>query len=652
MRGPAARIPFLFAAAVSIGTPGASVAQVVKLTRIGGAVELGTEMSHQETESAGGPTRVFDRYRFLEEVELGVDGFVLSNQFVNFGLGGSFGLRQELFGGTGDSENSNATLLGYDGSISLFPTKLLSLFLFGSRFEDEQVQSFGTNTDSLNESIGGKLRINTPWFPSTISVEQRHLRSTSSDGFVLGRREDTRRFVEYDGRHSSEALQLNLSGRAEDVDDNSIPRVGDYRVYDTDGAVSYRWGPYFEKFWRLSGGYFERRGRFDFSNAFGSSAFYWDPTDSLSTSLEQRFDLSQSAGQDTDTLMSVFTLSHQLWESLRTNFNVTVERTDQDAGTRASYGSNLSLDYEKKLSSDSVLLIDIGVRYRFEDREFEEDQTINTGENLAVSGFTGNFLSNRNVDPASVRVFESRGGPLLIEGFDYLIDVVGDRTSIDPIFGGGISVGDAVFVDYVYLADSSAEISRPGFRVGLGWDAGWISLRYEHDQDKEHLVAGEDQPLQHSVRDSVRIDLSREWGTWRASTSASFLEDDSGDSPYREFAFGQDVTWQPRAGLFLSAILRETQRNFRNPSRGMRIITAGTSALWQFWGNSTVRVFADFRDLHNSASLDQRDAGLGLRARLRFGKIEVTPVFLWNRRQRGQSVSDDLRGLLRLRRSF
>ena len=84
----------------------------------------------------------------------------------------------------------------------------------------------------------------------------------------------------------------------------------------------------------------------------------------------------------------------------------------------------------------------------------------------------------------------------------------------------------------------------------------------------------------------------------------------------------------------------------------MRIITAGVSAFWQISTKSNVRAFGNLRDMHHSDSLNQRDLSLGARGNLRFGKIEVTPSLVWTRRERGQSLSNDLRGVLRLRRNF
>jgi len=627
-------------------------AQIVKLTHLGGAVEVGTEVAHQKTESATGPTRTFDRYRFSEAVRLAVDGYVLTTQLLNFHLGGSFGLRQELLDGSESSGDTNTMLFGYDGQLSFFPTKPASFLFFANRFEDEMIQSFGTDTTSLNESIGGTLRFSNSVFPVSATIQQRKTKSESDDGFFVTKRDETRRIIDFGGSHTSEALQANLRARAEDIDDESIPPVGDYRVYDSDATISYRWGNYFEKSLRVTGGYFERQGNFSFRNASESSAFYWGLTDSLDTSLEQRFDLSETDGQSSNTNMAVATLNHRLYESLKTNLNFVYERSDQDNGIRSTYSSSLSSNYEKEMPWSSRLLIDVGARYRFEDRDFDGQQTINTSENLAIAGVFGNFLSNRNVLSDSIEVFESPGGTLLIPDQDYIIQEIGDRTSIDIPITSSINIGDVVFVNYVYLSDPKAKISRSGFRIGTAWDAGWIALRYEHDQDDEKLIKGEDQPLQRLRRDSVRLDLRGDWGALQASANAQFLSNATSSTEYDEFSFGQQLRWQPRRDFHLSLVGRESQQHFRRPSRDVRIITAGVSAFWQISTKSNVRAFGNLRDMHHSDSLNQRDLSLGARGNLRFGKIEVIPSLIWTRRERGESLSNDVRGMLRLRRNF
>ncbi len=641
--------------AIAIFSAGDVSAQIVKLTQFGGAVEVSTEAAHQKTEGSTGPARTFDRYRFSEAIQLAADGYVLTTQLLNFHIGGSFGLRQELFGGSDSSGDTDTTLFGYDGTLSFFPTKPASFLFFSNRSEDQMIQSFGADSESLNEATGGTLSFSNLVFPASVTIQQRRTKSKSDDGFFVNKRDETRRSVDFSGGHTSQAVRVKLKTRVEDIDDASIPPVGDYRIYDSDATISVRWGDYFEKSLRVTGGYFERQGNFSFRNASESAAFHWGLTDSLDTSLELRFDLSETDGQDSNTNMAVATLNHRLYESLKTNFNFVYERSDQDNGIRSSYSGNFSTNYEKKMPWNSRLLIDIGARYRFEDRDFDQQQTINKGENLAITGVIGNFLSNRNVVLNSIDVFESSGGRLLVLGVDYVVREDGNFTSIETPGTGSpdsIEIGDVVFVNYVYLSDPKAKISRSGFRIGTAWDAGWIALRYEHDEDDEQLIKGEDQPLQHIRRDSVRLDLRGDWGSLNAGANAQFLSNDSSSTEYDEISFGQQLRWRPRRGFQLSIFGRESQRNFQRPARDMLVITAGLTAFWQISAQSNVRAFGSFRDMHNSDSLDQRDLRLGARADLRFGKIEVIPSLIWTRRERGESLSNDVRGVLRLRRSF
>ncbi|MBW1843588.1 MAG: hypothetical protein JRJ05_04540 [Deltaproteobacteria bacterium] len=153
-------------------------------------------------------------------------------------------------------------------------------------------------------------------------------------------------------------------------------------------------------------------------------------------------------------------------------------------------------------------------------------------------------------------------------------------------------------------------------------------------------------------RDSVRLDLRGDWGALEAGANAQFLSNDTSSTKYDEISFGQRLRWQPRRGVTLSIFGRESQQQFRRPTRDMRIITAGVSVFWQISAKSNVRAFGNFRDMHHSDSLNQRDVSLGARANLQFGKIEVTPSLIWTRRERGESLSNDVRGVLRLRRSF
>jgi hypothetical protein len=282
----------------------------------------------------------------------------------------------------------------------------------------------------------------------------------------------------------SEASRLSLRLRDEEVDDASIPAVGDYEIRQADGAFGYLWGDYFEKSWRTSARYFEREGEFDFKNASTTSSFRWGMTEALNTELSYDFDRFESDGESSTSNSGFFSLSHRLYESVTTSLGLSGDHSDQEAGERATLGSNLSLAYSKRFPLDSRLLIDLDFRHRVEDNDFDAQQSRVRGEELPITDLSGNFLANRNVNSASIEVFESLSGAPLLEGIDYFFDVIGDRTSINPLPGGSIDPGDVVFVNYVFDLDSSAKVASKETSRSRCWTAAATPLGWTCEAGK------------------------------------------------------------------------------------------------------------------------------------------------------------------------
>ena len=646
------RISFLLAALAALVAIHDASSATIRITRFGGAVEAGVELAHQQSSTPVSDKRKLDRYRFDEALELGFDGYVLTSEFLNFHLGARIGFRQELFDGSNGNGQIFTTLPSYDATLNVFPSKPLALLLFANRYQDDMIQSFGTDSESLSESFGGTFRLRNRWFPSTLTAQQLTSVATSKGGIFVSRRAEQRRLLEYNGEHISAATNVNLKLRAEDVDDESIPPVGDYQTYLGNFRLGHRWGPYFEKFWRVSASHFWRQGSFQFANTSVATAFFWDPTDLLKTQYSYHFKDFDSNGQQNQTHSAQMVFRHQLYDSLSSNMNILFDHREQGIGTLDSGGVTGLLNYRRNLPWGSVLLIEAGGQYQIENRDFISRGAVVSGENLPIAKEIGNFLSNPRVDTSAIQVFETLGGAVLIEGIDYTVDVVSDRTSIDRVSTGSIEIGDVVFVNYTYEADPSGLISRSGTRFGVGWDFGWGSIGYVHDQTRSTLHEGDPQPLQRSRRDSIRLDLNGTWGTLNGSLGALLGREKTRTVDFDELAFQQELTWKPLRRFHLNLNLRESYQDFRVPDREQLTITAGLTAQWQIRPRWGLRGFGDFRYVENSAAPTQQDAGLGLRVDLNLGKIEIMPTVIWWRRQRGGSVTNDLRGVLRLRRRF
>lgn len=633
--------------------PWSAPAQIVDVESVEGALQVGADFRRERFTSEGRPTRRFERNRFEEELDLSLSGSVVAPQVLRYRLGGAVGLRQEqLDSSDADLGGARGFLLGYDALMNVLPRLPLSLDLFANRFQDTFDQSFGTENEILSEAFGTTLRSSFGEVPAELTWQS--LRSISeSRGTVTNRRDETRRLIELNGRHLSETLQARLHLRDEDVDDESLPPVGDYHVREAGAFGGYLFGPYLEKSLRLGARWFERTGNFDFENLNASSDFLWEVTETFASEL--RYDFNRFRGFDQSTLSHDGSLGfrHQLYESLWTNLSFFGDRLERGSGERLAYGSDLSLSYRKQLPLDSRLLIDLAGRYRIEDRDFEEGLDFVTGERLLLEDLTDNFLENPRADPSTVQVFESLDRAPLQEGLDYTLDVIGDRVSIDVLPGGILEPGDEVLVRYQFRTDPAVKLRRTGFGFGVGWDLGWLEIGYEHDEAAERALEGpEPASLQDSVRDILRLGLEGRWRALRGAAAVSYTDESTSSIDYTELAFRQQLTWRPARAFRVGVHLRQARRDFARPERETRTLQAGSSVGWTPRRGWTVTVFQDFRRLEDSTSPDQETLETGLRGDLRFGRIQLVPTFSFTRRELGSSVAGILHGGIRLRRTF
>jgi hypothetical protein len=235
---------------------------------------------------------------------------------------------------------------------------------------------------------------------------------------------------------------------------------------------------------------------------------------------------------------------------------------------------------------------------------------------------------------------------------DYTIDVVGNLTSINPVLSGGLNVGDIAIVSYDFITDPTATIGRTTFHAGAGWDVGWLAVAFDHDQTNEDVLSGTVSTAQDTQRDSLRFDLRHELQSARLSGNLSLVRDQTSIVEYDEITLGQTFTWKLSRAFEWLGNSRQSWREFKSPDRSTQIVTADTALIWRHRLGHTARLFFRFRDLDDTTSLDQQDIEIGIRARFRFGKLEIDPLLRWAQNRRGSTTSTDLRGFLSLRRRF
>jgi hypothetical protein len=645
---------------------GTAHAQVFQVTRLGGLVEVGADIRRQDFQRPDGSDRMLDRNRFFQRIGLETDGYVITPEVATFSLATSVGLRQETGRASDfDPDSDLAKLLRYAGRLSLFPKSFVSLLVFANRYDDDAPQSFGADSETSGDTVGATLRLATRILPLSLTWQQLRAETKAIGGGVQSVRDETRRLWELNGQRFTETWQASLLFRDEDVEDDSEPPVGDSRNREANAMFGYRFGPYLEKSWRTRGRWFERKGDFEFESYSISNHLGWEITEELETRLEHEFDRFDSDGSVTDTHNMRGTLAHDLYESLQTRLRAFGNHSDREVGDLVSYGGSLGFGYRKELPWDSRLRIDLDGYYRVDDSDFEnpDDLIAVFLEPHNVEGFNEDILlQNLRIEESTIEVFRSDNGTdcrgdidELFLGDDYSIssfDSLQTALQILPGGQGGTVVGDVICVNYEFAAGPSAKIGTPRVHVGVGWDAGWILLRYDHDQSKDHRLSGEPVLLQDTRRHSANLELRGSFGTLTGLFGARYVRDRTVTVDYDEIMFRQSLTWRPLSTLRMMVQFSEGTRDFANPDRETSLFSANGSILWSPRSDRRLRLFARYRDFDDSKSPNQRDMEFGVRGTIRVAKIELLPLLRWTRSERGGNDARELVGVLRIRRRF
>ena len=616
---------------------------------LSGQIELSTDLSRQRFDTSGSPERELDQNRFQEQLDLNADGYLLRPDLLHFRLSGDFGYRQDRLDATdADLDSDRGKILGYDVLFDLFSSSPVSVSLFGNRFEDRARRDFGSDTDVTGDSLGTTIRFQNSLFP--MSLTRRRLRSkTETLGLdIVSRRDEERDILEFNGLHESEATRLRLQYRDEDVDDRSVPPVGDYRIRELSGGAKRNWGAYLEHTFGTSLRSFRRTGSFELDTSSAISTYRWAATEDLNTELRYQYDRFDSSGRVTTTQSSAFLVRHQLYESLQSRFRLFGNRSDLEEGERTQAGGGLALRYRKRLPWSSRLNATLHLRHEIKDDDLSSSEIPVVGEGLTIDSFTDNPLENRRVDPGSIVVTDAAGTPL-IEGVDYDVVQIGDRVSIEVLPGGVITVPQDVIVDYVFETSPDIKFSTTRMGFGIGWDLDWLLFRYRHERSEDDLLDGEDgRFLEDSRADLYRIELRRRLGQVRGSVAASFFRERAETTSRDEWELTQKLFWDVTRRLLFSVDLREGVIDFKKPDRRTDVLAGNASLIWRARGGHSFRLFSHLRRIDDSSAEDQLYLEYGARAQLHFGRLDVIPSLRWSARERDSSRADDLRALLRL----
>ena len=151
--------------------PGSAKAQLA-LEGWDGELEVGGEYSRDDVKTEA-EQRMFQNLRFSENLRLRNRGFVYHPGLLTFSTGTTVGLLQEMPSDNGQTRTSYGRVIGYDLGLYFLSAKPYNLSVFGSSGSGT-VSHEGGRTETLSESLGGRLSYQNSFFPLRLDLRRDH----------------------------------------------------------------------------------------------------------------------------------------------------------------------------------------------------------------------------------------------------------------------------------------------------------------------------------------------------------------------------------------------------------------------------------------------------------------------------------------------
>ncbi len=316
--------------------------------------------------------------------------------------------------------------------------------------------------------------------PSTLTVRQELIRRGVDLQGVVGRRDETRTYVTYDGFRGFVNAELDLRYEFLNLDDHVFSSLS-YQSHEGVFGYSLDFGP--EETWHWDsrlrgytryGGSYQGVASTDLTTLLADESLRIDHTDTFQSNYRYLYVSTDTYGGRADTHTGTLGLRHQLYESLLTIGTAEGIYQDLEQGTKDVASTRVDLFYTKRLPGGGRLRAGLGGSFAYEDDRFEEAAEAFVPQEIhAVATPFALPLRLRNsfVITSSITVTKTALGPLpvgclptpgppipLVLGQDYTVRTVGSITEIVPVpcstSSVGINPGDTI-------ADTPSTFSRP-----------------------------------------------------------------------------------------------------------------------------------------------------------------------------------------------
>jgi hypothetical protein len=438
-------------AAFAISGRGQDV-RAFSLSSVSGALLGGFDWTHEKW--SFGPAAAIDSRRrlFQAGLQLNLQGSVYHPELLTFRL--DFNLvglnsKRQMFA---DSSVNNSLNNTYDGSVTLFGKKPLSLDLYALRYFATTDRAFLERYFVTTESAGARLVSRWTILPFQLDVYRSRMRSESE---IFRERQEKSDNIDFrailvQGEKSNSSLSAQWKDYEESVYHvrfRSLDMLADYS--QSYGKNNRNRVNYLVTFNQMRGDYALERWQFRIGeNLYLSSNF--------STGGTYSYTIDSSFGRSYQRLFITRSLDYQLFESLTASIQAGGRWESSSFQKIRGWSVQWSLGYQKTIPSGSIQLNYAGRaennRYASQGGSLQASDFYNFGPGDVI------FLSLPSINVKSILVANPELSAVYLEGADYRVDVIGGQVALTRLPGGALPSGARVLIQFEYL-------SYPDFRL-------------------------------------------------------------------------------------------------------------------------------------------------------------------------------------------
>jgi hypothetical protein len=552
----------------------------------------------QQTTSPGFPDTEF--YSYLTEQGLtlrNVGWYVVDPRLLVGDASVRFGFQQARQDSGETRTGQGGDVTDYYLNLTFLAEKPYTATLRAARSESVNSLSGGGTTASVVDTRGATLywreasilrdKEIAPYFSATLFAGQEDLRETTTNAGQRFERDEQRDRARLDAHNAFLNSDLTLGLEQVNLDNRIFPEASD-RNRSADANYSLDFGENLNRHVDSHVNYNERTGDFGTETLDGDVRLLLEHTAFFSTNAYYLYqDTDSPLGSSTSQFASAGA-QYLPFLNLTTNADLSGSRTELDGGTINTEGLSGGLVYDHPLPAAGNLSISVNGAVVGSESQLDQagvpviDEAYQAPPELGAGA--GFLLNQRNVVTSTIIIFNVRGGARLptTEGIDYVVEVQGDRTRIEPLATSAvIRGGDPLEISYVYLVDPSLKSRTTSQSYSISTDWSWIIATLSHDTTRQEPLDGSRSTLlSDQDRTMLNLTMRGDWQEWTGRATARLARYRDDRLNYDEIRLDQSLSWRPGYRWQVSLDAGQTDSHFVDTGRESQRYDARLSANW------------------------------------------------------------------------